>query len=221
MVPFRVVLSITAAALLFTTGCGIKQLREENEQLKKEVEHLRQVERDYGDKLQALESMSADEKSAMRAEMEQMRNSLNGKLQRQIQENNALVQKVNDLTVIEVGEAALFGSGQADLTKAGTGVIRDMAEVLGQYPGYHIRVEGHTDSVPIGKELQATFATNWELSSARATTVVRYMIYGLRFDRSRLSAVGHADNRPVATNDTQAGRAKNRRIQLVVFKTVE
>lgn len=216
-----VVLPFLAAVGLLTAGCGMKQLRAENEQLKAEVEHLRQVERDYADKLQQSESMSADQKAAMRSEMERMRNDLNGKLREQIDKNEALVQKVSDLTVVEIGEAALFGSGQADLTKEGVRVVRDMTEVLGRYPGYHIRVEGHTDSVPIGKGLKEKFASNWELSSARATTVVRYMIYGLKFDPSRLSAVGHADTRPVAGNDTKVGRAKNRRIQLVVFRALE
>ncbi len=120
--------------------------------------------------------------------------------------------------MIEVGEAALFGSGQADLTNEGVGVIKKLTHALNPYGGYHIRVEGHTDSVPIGKNLKTKFQSNWELSTARATTVVRYMIYGLEMDPNRLSAVGYAHYRPVAPETSGEGRAKNRRIRLVVFK---
>ena len=213
---FFVIVCITA-----NWGCGMKQLRMENEGLRKEVDSLQQLQRDYSDKLRELESLSAEEKAAMRSEMDQMRQELNANLEEQIEEKNALVQKVRDLTIIEIGEAALFGSGEADLTKDGSRVIRQLTEVLDQYPGYHIRVEGHTDSVPIGAELKSIFPSNWELSSARATTVVRYMIYGLEFDPMRLSAVGHGKNRPIVSNGTRDGRAKNRRIQLIVFKAIE
>ena len=150
-----------------------------------------------------------------------MRSQLSADLESQIQQNNALVEQVQDLTVIEIGEGALFGSGDADLTPGGAGVIDDITGTLLQFPGYHVRVEGHTDSVPIGEDLKARFESNWELSTARATTVIRYMIYGLQMDPSRLSAVGYAQFRPAASNDTLQGRAQNRRIRVVVFQTVE
>jgi chemotaxis protein MotB len=215
-----VVFFLFMSVLIITSGCGMKQLREENEQLKEEVARLQQVERDYGDKLQQVERLSEEEKAALRTEMSEMRARLDESLQEQITQNEALVQKVKDLTVVEIGEAALFGSGQADLTPSGAKVIRQMTEVLRQYPDYHIRVEGHTDSVPIGEKLKSQFASNWELSTARATTVIRYMIHGLGMDPDRLSAVGYAQFRPITSNDTQQGRAKNRRIRMVVFKMI-
>ena len=139
-------------------------------------------------------------------------------MEQQIKDNKALIRKVEDLTIIEVGDSALFATGQADLTREGARIIRKMTEVLVQYEGYHTRVEGHTDSLPIGQELKSKFASNWELSSARATSVVRYMIYGLEMDPNRLSAVGYAKYRPASSNDSPEGRAQNRRIRMVVFK---
>ena len=206
------------ACLVVISGCGMKQIRTENENLKQEVDQLEQIQRDYSDKLANTRQMSEEEKASLRREMGQMRKSLESNLNQQIQENQALVRKVEDLTVIEIGEAALFGSGLSDLTREGASVIRQLSEVLGQYPGFHIRVEGHTDSLPIGKILKTQFPSNWELSTLRATTVVRYMIYGLEMDPNRLSAVGYAKHRPVADNETEEGRAKNRRIRIVVFK---
>ena len=203
------------------TGCGMKELRVENEQLKLEVDNLKQVERDYSYRLQSLEELSAKEKAQMREEMETMRNAFNKRLEQNVKVNNVLVQKIKDLTVIEIGEAEVFGSAQADLTKQGAGIIEELCGVLNDYPGYQVRVEGHTDSVPISGNLKSTFASNWELSTARATTVIRYMIYGLKVAPERLAAVGYAHYRPVGDNNTEEGRAKNRRMRMVVFKSIE
>ncbi|HEY5649486.1 MAG TPA: OmpA family protein, partial [Nitrospiria bacterium] len=79
----------------------------------------------------------------------------------------------------------------------------------------------HTDSRPIGESLKKTFPSNWELSTARATNVIKYMVYAMKLDPARLQAVGYAQFRPIASNDTAAGRAKNRRIRMVVFKAAE
>ena len=80
-----------------------------------------------------------------------------------------------------------------------------------------IRIEGHTDNVPIGVKLRERFATNWELSTARATSVVRYLIEEGGIDRTAISAGGYADTRPVEGNDTEGGKAANRRIEIVLY----
>lgn len=208
-----------AVCLMSSGGCSaMKELRAENESLKGEVARLHQVEKDYSHELQELTRLSGNEKVALQSEMEQMRSQLNDTLDEQIQRNDALVEKIRDLTVIEIGEDNLFGSGQIDLTQEGLTVLKSMISVLENYPDYHIRVEGHTDSIPIGESLKAQIASNWELSTLRATTVVRYMIYGLKIEPERLSAVGFAHYRPIDSNDTEEGRARNRRIRMVVFK---
>lgn len=80
-----------------------------------------------------------------------------------------------------------------------------------------IRIEGHTDNVPIGVKLREKFPTNWELSTARATNVVRFFIERGGVNRERLEAVGFADTRPVASNDTEDGRTDNRRIEILLY----
>jgi chemotaxis protein MotB len=214
--------TIFLSLIIFLSGCsGMKKLETENATLKQQVGELEQVKKDYSDKLAASERRSEQEKARLRDEMEQLRADLNRKLEQQISENNALVQKVENLTVITLGEAALFGSGIADLTSSGAETIRKITETLNDYPGYHLRVEGHTDARPIGQKLKAQFASNWELSTARATAVIRYMIYGLKLAPERLSAAGFAQYRPAADNSTDEGRAANRRIRAVVFKEVQ
>jgi len=80
-----------------------------------------------------------------------------------------------------------------------------------------IRIEGHTDNVPIGPKIIERFPTNWELSTARASSVVRYLIEKGGVNRASLSAVGYAENRPVASNGTLDGQAENRRIEIVLY----
>ena len=204
---------------VLVSGCsGMQKLETENADLKKQVSELEQVKKDYSDQLSATQRLSEQEKSQLRSEMAQLRADLTAKLDKQIQEKEALVQKVNDLTVITLGESVLFGSGIADLTPSGADVISKIAASLNDYPGYHVRIEGHSDDKPIGKNLKDKFTSNWELSTARATAVVRYMIYGLNIDPQRLSAAGYAQYRPTADNSTKEGRAQNRRVEFRIFK---
>ena len=208
--------------IILLAGCsGMEKLKTENEGLKKQVGELEQVKKDYSDKLSSAERRSAQDQARLKEEMEQLRADLTQKLEQQISENKALVQKVEDLTVVTLGEEALFGSGLADLTKSGAQTINKIAEALANYPGYHLRIEGHTDDKPVGNNLKPKFASNWELSTARATAVVRYMIYGLNIDPQRVSAAGYAQYRPAADNSTKEGRAANRRIRAVIFKEMQ
>ena len=112
---------------------------------------------------------------------------------------------------IELQSAILFDSGRAELHRGAASLIGDLSAVLQQYDNV-VRVEGFTDNVPIGT---STFASNWELSAARATAVVRLLVeQGI--DPQRLAAIGYGEHQPVASNNSAEGRAKNRRIVLMV-----
>lgn len=117
------------------------------------------------------------------------------------------------LYVTIITDASLFSSGRADVSEAGR-------ELLGRLSGplktltNPVMIEGHTDSLPISN---AQFASNWELSTGRATNVLRYLIEATEFPANRLSAAGYADTQPIATNDTGEGRAQNRRVDMVVL----
>ncbi|MGG4603739.1 flagellar motor protein MotB [Paenalcaligenes sp. Me131] len=119
---------------------------------------------------------------------------------------------LNDQSVsFRINSEILFPSGQADLSLAGMGVLRKLSHVLNQTI-YPIAVEGHTDSIPMRSP---RYPSNWELSGARAGSVVRYFeANGVAKDRLR--AVGYADTRPIADNATATGRANNRRVELVM-----
>jgi chemotaxis protein MotB len=106
----------------------------------------------------------------------------------------------------------LFASGQASLDPRATGLLEEIGALLNVDQTHPISVEGNTDNVPIHS---SQFPSNWELSTARASTVVRFLI-GHGVGANRLTASGNAEQRPVDTNTTAAGRARNRRVEIVL-----
>jgi chemotaxis protein MotB len=115
------------------------------------------------------------------------------------------------LVVRVLTDKLLFDSGSATLKAPGLPLLDEVARLLELDHSHPIVVEGHTDNLPISS---SQFPTNWELSTARATTVVRYLI-ARGVVRTRLSAAGYADLHPIASNATDAGRALNRRVEIV------
>jgi chemotaxis protein MotB len=114
--------------------------------------------------------------------------------------------------VISLHELGFFNSGQARLLPGAADKIKRIAAVLTEY-GLDMRVEGHSDSVPIHN---ATFGSNWDLSAARAMAVAMMLIDEAGVDPKRMSIAGYAQYHPVASNDTQEGRRANRRVDIVV-----
>ncbi len=115
--------------------------------------------------------------------------------------------------VISLAGNLLFDSGKSDLKPRGMTLLETLAERLRTMPN-EIRVEGHTDNIPIATAL---YPSNWELSSARATTVGRYFAEHSDIAPNRLIAAGFGEFRPIAPNDSREGRARNRRVDLVVL----
>lgn len=120
------------------------------------------------------------------------------------------------LVVSIVTDQVLFDTGQAALKPVGQEVLDAVAPALVNLPN-DISIEGHTDNVPITGGL---FASNWELSAVRATTVLRYLMAQDGLQADRMSATGYADTQPVVPNDTPAHQAQNRRVELVVLSTL-
>ncbi|TLY15792.1 MAG: OmpA family protein [Nitrospirae bacterium] len=110
-----------------------------------------------------------------------------------------------------------FESGEATFKPEGLRILKQVSEILKAVPDKHFRVEGHADNVPIGPSLKEKFPSNWELSKARATSVVRYLIEEGGLDSASLSAVGYGDTRPAASNETEEGRQANRRVEILLL----
>ncbi len=120
------------------------------------------------------------------------------------------------LTVGGLVDQLHFDTGRIVIRPEGMRMLEQVTELLKKADDNQIRVEGHTDDVEIGPTLKKTYPTNWELSQARAAEVVRYLVEAGGLDRAALSSVGHADTQPVATNATEAGRQKNRRVEILL-----
>lgn len=114
--------------------------------------------------------------------------------------------------VVSLREVGFFNSGDATLLEDGRNTLARIAGILNE-KGFHIRVEGHTDNMPIHT---SRFKSNWELSTARATEVVSILIEKHGFNPEQVSAAGYSQYRPIASNDTEEGRRSNRRVDVVV-----
>ncbi|MBI5889481.1 MAG: flagellar motor protein MotD [Nitrosomonadales bacterium] len=161
-----------------------------------------------------------DRRDARLAELQRKQNERMQNLARNLNESMASFVKSGQMNVsqtgrgveLEINASALFNQGEADIQPEAKKTLADAAKVLADNE-FAIEVEGHTDNVPIGT---VKFPSNWELSSARASSVVRLFIdQGIA--AKRLKAVGSADNHPVLANDTPEGRARNRRVTITVL----
>jgi chemotaxis protein MotB len=117
-----------------------------------------------------------------------------------------------DGLVISLHEAGFFPSGSAEVRASSVAILSLLAATLPKNP---LRVEGHTDNIPIHN---AQFATNWELSTTRATAIARILLEHGSIDPVNLSAAGYAEFHPVASNDTEEGRTQNRRVDIILLR---
>lgn len=137
--------------------------------------------------------------------------SIENMLEAYVEQDLVQVKFMEDRVTVDMKDKMLFPSGSARLSRVADKVLRDVSRILTSMPN-QIQVEGNTDNRPIHTE---EFPSNWELSAARAASVVHLMSrFGV--DPSRLSAIGYAEYRPVSGNDTEEGRQKNRRVTLVI-----
>lgn len=149
-------------------------------------------------------------------DLERLHARLTGLLSNQIAQHVVALRMGRDGLVISLREAGFYDSGSALPHAQSKQTLNQIAATLATTP-YDIRVEGHTDNMPIHT---AQFASNWELSTARATELARSFILDHGFAPGRLSAAGYAEFHPVATNDTADGRGQNRRVDIIVLPRV-
>ncbi len=146
-------------------------------------------------------------------DLDRLRRELTQSLSSQVANHSISLEMGRDGLVISLREASFFDSGSAVPKPQALPTLRQIAARLGA-TAYDLRIEGHTDNVPIHN---AEFDSNWELSSARATRIARLFLDMKAIPPERLSAAGYAEFHPVASNATPEGRALNRRVDLVVL----
>lgn len=155
-------------------------------------------------------------REARLAEVQGTYDELVGKLEEEIQRGEVKISELKGKLTVNVVDKILFDSGKAELKTAGIKVLQQIGDILKSAVDKDIQVEGHTDNVPIKGTLTQKYPTNWELSTARATTVLHFLQDKANISGERLSAVGYGEYRPISSNSTAEGRTLNRRIQIVL-----
>lgn len=195
---------------------GQKQsLETGNSDLKKQIASLEQDKTAMEQQVGSLQH----EKDAMAAagrQQQQQYEALVKGLSSEVEQGQLQVRQYQNMLAVDLAEQIFFDSGRAALKTGGKDVLKKVGEALKGYENKIIRVVGHTDNVPLAKSLQATFPTNWDLSVARATTVVRFL-QEVGVPPERMVPAGRSEYDPVAPNDTPEGRQKNRRIEILLI----
>jgi chemotaxis protein MotB len=190
-------------------------LEKQNADLNQKVSSLEQQNAAAQEKVGSLEQ----EKASLAASSQQSQKQyeeLVQNLSKEVEKGELQVKQYKNMLSVDLAEQIFFDSGKATLKKGGKAVLKKVGDALKGYENKIIRVVGHTDNVPVAKSLQKTFPSNWDLSVARATNVVRFL-QEVGIPPERMVAAGRAEYDPVAPNDTPEGRQKNRRIEIMLI----
>ncbi len=139
--------------------------------------------------------------------------SLEDEMRKALESKEVTISELRGKLTVNILDRILFDSGEAELKPEGQRILEKIASVLAQHTNRQVHVIGHTDDVPMRRK----FASNWELSTARATAAVRFLQERAGVDPRRLGALGYGEFHPIAPNTTVEGRAKNRRIEVVIL----
>ncbi|NTV14425.1 MAG: OmpA family protein [Desulfobulbaceae bacterium] len=161
-----------------------------------------------------LHQLRAEKETAVE-QMNSTHQALIRKMKSEIDNGQITISELQGKLTVNLIDAILFDSGRAEIKAQGLLVLQKVVDILKEVSGKTIRIEGHTDNVPIGGGLAQKYPSNWELAAARAVNVARFLQdHGI--DPHSLNAVAHGEYKPVAANDTEPGRARNRRIEIVL-----
>ncbi|BDV41994.1 chemotaxis protein MotB [Geotalea uraniireducens] len=176
----------------------VADLQSENDQLKGDIANLQKAKEE---KVREVSKTYEDLLDRMKGEIAQ---------------GQVTISELKGKLTVNMVDAILFDSGKAEVKPAGMEVLSKVVDILKDVKDKAIRIEGHTDNVQIVGNLTKKFPTNWELSAARAINVARYL-QSQGLSPENLSAVAYGEYRPVASNDTEEGKAKNRRIEIILI----
>lgn len=165
------------------------------------------------DEIRRAQSPDADAAAADEANLTALQAELQQALQKEIADHTVALHREREGLVISLREFGFFDSGSTNLRPSAMPAVDRIASIL-SVRACRLRIEGHTDNIPIHTR---QIESNWELSTARSTELVRLLILRYRFSPERLSAAGYAQFHPIASNDTAQGRAQNRRVDVVVL----
>ena len=162
------------------------------------------------------EKLAVLQKDEKISDLEKTRREIESNLKDQIAQKDIKIEEIEGRLKVTFVDKILFDSGSVTIKNKGQQALLSLADSFRNNPDQNIIVEGHTDDMKIGPALQQRFPTNWELSTARATAVVRFLQEKGSIAPERLTASGFSFYKPVAANDTEEGRRQNRRIEIIM-----
>jgi chemotaxis protein MotB len=208
--------AVVAALLLWANAEGkvraLKRIQSELDEAKTGLETTQAEAQKDKDQITALQTQVADLQKERDAATQNAK-GLEDEMRTNLESKDVTISKLQGKLTVTILDRVMFDSGEAILKPAGEGVMRKIADFLTSHPSLKIHVIGHTDNVPI----HARFASNWELSAARALAAVHFLTEKAGVDPRRVGAVGYGEYRPIADNATMEGRAKNRRIAITIL----
>jgi len=182
----------------------------ENERLK---EHVSYLTGRLEEEVAKVSREKEEEMARVRATHDEMLKTM----QKEVEQGQVKITQLADRLSLNIVDKILFPSGEDQISEQGKEVLKRVGAVLKQARDKTIRIEGHTDNVPIAKPLKTRFPSNWELSTARATNVVRFLQDEAGIEPASLEAVGRGEHQPIASNKAPQGRSQNRRIEIILF----
>ena len=198
------------------------QQKKQFKNVRSELEDLRQAAQQGSNQTAMLQQELTNSHAKIEAlikEKEQVRQKqqeMETQMRSALESKDVTISELQGKLTVNILDRVLFASGEAELKPEGEQVLAQVASVLTQHTNRQIYVIGHTDNVPIRGSLYGRIGSNWELSTARAVAAVRYLTEKAGVDPKMLAAVGYGEYHPIASNDSAEGRAKNRRISIVI-----
>jgi chemotaxis protein MotB len=171
-----------------------------------------ELQKELAEQMAMVDSLQREKEKAIHA-----RGQLEQEMRQALESRDVTISELEGNLMVDILDRILFDSGQAELKPEGQALLRRIAEILDQYPDRNVHVIGHTDNVPIRASSWSRFPSNWELSTGRATAAVRFLVEEAGVNPGRLAAIGFGEHQPMAENSTAEGRARNRRIALMVL----
>jgi chemotaxis protein MotB len=202
------VLTVSALLLFVVSGCVSSKKYADLEN------RSAATERELQQKIASAEEENA-ELAQQKEQQKRVMSAIIIKLRSEIAEKTAKIEMLEKKLVLTIVEELFFASGSAEVNHQGRDILERIAPTLKNAENQEIRIVGHADSVPIGKKLSATYPSNWELSTARATAIIQILQWGYDIEPQRLVAEGVAHYRPLVM-ETEENRASNRVVQIVL-----
>ena len=210
---------LSSALVLIFVVAGIRKNSLENARLRRALAEAQSALERLGGEAAAFSNKVAEAEARI-VELAQEKEaatktqaSLEDEMREALKSRDVTISELKGRLTVNILDRILFDSGEAELKPEGERILEQIAGVVASHTNRQIHVIGHTDDVPIRRK----FASNWELSTARATAAVRFLQERAGVDPRRLGALGYGEFHPVAPNTTAEGRARNRRIEVVIL----